>query len=73
MDPEKVLWLARRLGGPPTRALIVGCEPALVPTAPPGEEVVAGLSPVVERAVTEAIKLVEALVAQLVEPKGVVE
>jgi len=44
-----------------------------VPTAPPGEEVVAGLSPVVERAVTEAIKLVEALVAQLVEPKGVVE
>jgi len=73
MDPEKVLWLARRLGGPPTRALIVGCEPALVPTAPPGEEVVAGLSPVVERAVTEAVKLVEALVAQLVEPEGVVE
>ena len=73
MDPETVLELARRLGACPSRVLIVGCEPALVPTAPPGEEVVAGLSPVVERAVEDAVKLVEDVVNELVESKGVLE
>jgi hydrogenase maturation protease len=65
MDPVKVLWLARQLGGRQPRTLIVGCEPALVPAAPAGEEVVATLSPVVEQAVAEAVTVVESLVAEL--------
>ena len=67
MDPVKVLWLARQLGACPARALIVGCEPALVPSAPPGEEVVATLSSAVAHAVTEAVTLVETLVGELLE------
>jgi hydrogenase maturation protease len=58
MDPVKVLAMARAMGAPPTRTLIVACEPAFLPP-PDSEEVVMELSPAVATAVAEAIPLVE--------------
>ena len=69
MDPVKVLALARALGDPLPRVLVVGCEPAVRMT---GEEVdvVAELSEPVRRAVGEAVKMVESLVEELSESQG---
>ena len=66
MDPVSVLRTARRLGAAPGRTLIVGCEPL---TRMTGEEadVVMELSPPVSAAVEEAVALVEALLAELLE------
>ena len=49
MDPVKVLGLARALGGPLPRTLVVACAPATVMTGDK-EEVVAELSPPVAAA-----------------------
>jgi hydrogenase maturation protease len=73
MDPARVLSLARRLGACPSRVLIVGCEPASVPTDLPDDEIAASLSPVVERAVDTAVTVVEDLVSELIQSEGVVE
>src|SRR5262249_34474398 len=59
MDPVKVLRLAATLGQPPRRMLIVGCEPETFGTE---EEPATALSAVVERAVDDAIMLVDVLV-----------
>jgi hydrogenase maturation protease len=61
MDPVKVLALARELGGPLPRVLVVGCEPATRMTGEE-DEVVAELSEPVRAAVGEAARLVESLV-----------
>jgi hydrogenase maturation protease len=50
-DPTSVLELARTLGSDLPRVLLVGCVPAVIDDGP-------GLSPVVERAVEEAIRLI---------------
>lgn len=56
IGPGQVLALVRRLGGNVGRVLIVGCEPLRLDQEP-------GLSPVVSAAVTEAIPLIERLIA----------
>ncbi len=61
MNPMKVLKMVKAMGGLPRRVLIVGCEPA---TFGP-EEGQMGLSDPVQRAVGEAVILVESLVTQL--------
>jgi hydrogenase maturation protease len=66
MDPVKVLALVRALGGTPPPTYVVGCEPRTQST---GEEGIAAavLSEPVRAALDEAVRLVEALVADLIE------
>ena len=54
MTPVKVLALAKTLGGPLPRTLVLGCEPAAV-------EEFTGLSAAVEAALPEAERLLESL------------
>src|ERR1700683_3625288 len=61
MNPLNVLRLASSMGGPLKRVLLVGCEPG---TLGP-EEGQMGLSEPVEAVIDEAVKLVEALVAKI--------
>ena len=61
MNPLSVLRLARSMGAPLRHVLLVGCEPA---TLGP-EEGHMGLSQPVERAVDQAVSIVESLVARL--------
>jgi hydrogenase maturation protease len=62
MDPAKVLRMAAALGGKPRRVLVVGCEPA---TLGSDDDPAMGLSPPVEAAVDEAIRLIHSLVERL--------
>lgn len=61
LDPHKVLRLARSLGAPPTRVLLVGCEPRL----PESDDFAMEMSEPVKAAVDEAIELVESLISQI--------
>jgi hydrogenase maturation protease len=61
MNPLNVLRLATSMGGPLKRVLLVGCEPG---TLGP-EEGQMGLSEPVEVVVDEAVKLVESLIAKI--------
>ncbi|OQW30527.1 MAG: hydrogenase maturation protease [Nitrospira sp. SG-bin1] len=61
MNPMNVLQMATAMGGQPRRVLIVGCEPA---TFGP-EEGAMGLSEPVQRAVGEAVTLVENLIGRI--------
>jgi hydrogenase maturation protease len=61
MNPAAVLRLARSLGEPPRRVLVVGCEPATFG----GDEGVLGLSEAVRSAVPEAVELVRGLVDKI--------
>jgi hydrogenase maturation protease len=65
MDPVRVLATARAMGGLPPRTLIVGCEPA-VRMRDDDPDVVADLSEPVRAALDEAVRLVEALLAELI-------
>ncbi|MBA2734659.1 MAG: hydrogenase maturation protease [Acidobacteria bacterium] len=65
MNPMKVLRLAKSMGGEFKRILLVGCEPAPLEA----EEGEMGLSEPVEAAVDEAIKMIESLVAKILEEK----
>lgn len=58
IDPNTVLTTLRGLGGHVERVVIVGCEPAAIDEG-------IGLSPVVEAAVDEAVRLVTAAVRSL--------
>jgi hydrogenase maturation protease len=69
MDPVKVIRLSRALGASPTRTLVVGCEPQVIPgrrggsqTYPYHDDMLMELSEPVRAAVEEAAKLVESLV-----------
>jgi hydrogenase maturation protease len=64
LDPRSVFRLVRSLGGrlPPLR--IVGCEPA---TLGEEENPVMGLSVPVQAAVAEAIRLIDALIADVLD------
>jgi hydrogenase maturation protease len=66
MDPVKVLGLARALGEPLPRILVLGCEPAVRLTGEE-DEVVAELSPPVRAAVDEAVRMVQALIEERTE------
>jgi hydrogenase maturation protease len=61
MHPEAVLTALASLGGTPGRVLVVGCEPAST------EEGI-GLSPAVEGAVPEAVRLVRELIQKAGAP-----
>lgn len=65
MDPVRVLALARTLGGIPARTLVVACEPGVVMSTDPDEEVSVGLSPPVRAAVEEAVALIESQLPEL--------
>jgi hydrogenase maturation protease len=63
MDPVKVLRAVKSMGGTLRRLLVVGCEPAPLDSE---DEMQMGLSPQVEAAVPEAVKLIESLIAKIV-------
>lgn len=65
MNPVNVIAMATAMHGQLKRILLVGCEPASLG----GEEGQMGLSPVVEAAVTEAVKVVERLVEKALNGK----
>ena len=61
LDPQCVLGLARSLGGKVERVLLVGCEPA----AGDVDEERMELSVPVRAAIAEAIRMIDALVAEM--------
>ena len=65
MDPVKVIKLSRALGAPPTRTLVVGCEPRVGLGGEDYDEMLMELSEPVRVAVDEAVKLVESLVEEI--------
>jgi hydrogenase maturation protease len=65
MNPMKVLAMVRSMGGEFKRILLVGCEPAPLES----EEGQMGMSAPVEAAVEEAIRIIESLVAKILEEK----
>lgn len=60
MNPVAVLQLVHRLGGHPSRMLVVGCEPATVTAEIDGQF---GLSDPVRTAIDEAVTIIEELIA----------
>ena len=60
LDPVKVLRLVKTMGGHPGRVLVVGCEPEIV-GSDEDWDVTPGLSEPVQRAVDEAVDLIESL------------
>jgi hydrogenase maturation protease len=70
MDPVKVLALAKALGGPLPRTVVVACAPASVPD-PDRDDVVAELSAPVRAAIEPAVALVESLLRELTSPEEV--
>jgi len=60
MDPVRVLRMAREMGGPSGRVLLVGCEPETFGSEEEGQM---GLSAVVMEAVDAAVLKIEALAA----------
>jgi hydrogenase maturation protease len=62
MTPDSVFALVRTLGGRPRNVTVVGCEPL---TLGPENEGHMGLSDPVENAVSEAVAVVERLLARL--------
>jgi hydrogenase maturation protease len=65
MDPVKVIKLSRALGAPPTRTLVVGCEPQVVVSGEDYDDMLMELSEPVHAAVEEAANLVESLVERI--------
>jgi hydrogenase maturation protease len=65
MDPVKVIKLSRVLGAPPTRTLVVGCEPKVILSGEDYDDMLMELSEPVEAAVEEAVKMVESLVNKI--------
>jgi hydrogenase maturation protease len=63
LDPVKVFELVKTMGGRPGRVLVVGCEPESV-GSDLDWEVTPGLSEPVQRAVGEAVVLIESLVGE---------
>jgi hydrogenase maturation protease len=63
MNPMNVLSMATAMHGPLKHVLLVGCEPATFG----GDEGQMGLSPPVEAAVPEAVKVVEKLVREALD------
>jgi hydrogenase maturation protease len=65
MDPVKVLAYARTLGARPIRTLLIGCEPSVISGNEDYMDMQMGLSEPVQAAVTEAVKMIDSLVEQL--------
>jgi hydrogenase maturation protease len=60
-----VIRLARVLGAEVPRTLVVGCEPKLVLSGEDYDDMLMELSEPVQRAVDEAVKLVESVVEEV--------
>lgn len=67
MNPVSVLLLARSLGAPPRRTLVVGCEPRTVVDLETADPLVE-LSPPVRASLDPAVELVESVLEDLVNP-----
>lgn len=68
LNPVKVLDLALMFGARFNQMLLVGCEPAFLGSE---DEVALGLSEPVAAAVTEAVRLIESLIAKMLnDPCG---
>jgi len=65
MDPLKVLALARSLGAPPIRTLLLGCEASNVSATASAEEMSMELSQPVQAAADKAVKMLDTLVERL--------
>ena len=65
MDPVRVMKLARTLGAPPARVLVVGCEPEVVVSGEDYDDMVMELSEPVRAAVEEAARMVESLAREM--------
>jgi hydrogenase maturation protease len=65
MDPLKVLAFARTLGARPIKTLLIGCEPSEVTANDDYLDMRMGLSEPVRAAVDEAVKMLDALIEQL--------
>lgn len=65
LDPLRTLAFAQRLGARPRRTLLVGCEPSSPPVEADDPALSMGLSPPVQAAIGEAVKLIDELVARL--------
>jgi hydrogenase maturation protease len=63
LDPLRILALARSMGGELKRLLLLGCEPLTL--GPEGGQM--GLSEPVMAAADEAVKMIESLVAEILE------
>lgn len=64
MDPVKMLAFARTLGAQPGCTLLVGCEPSPLDTQADDFDIHPGLSQPIEAAISEAIQLIDTLVAE---------
>ena len=65
MVPVKVIRLASVLGAEIPRTLVVGCEPQVVLSGEHDDDMLMELSEPVQRAVDEAVKLVESIVEEV--------
>jgi hydrogenase maturation protease len=65
LDPVRVLQLAKRLGRVPQRIIVVGCEPERVESGELTGETLSAVSPRVDAAIGEAVKIVETLAREL--------
>jgi hydrogenase maturation protease len=65
MDPVSVIRLARVLGAEGPRTLVVGCEPKVILSGEDYDDMLMELSEPVQRAVDEAVKLVESVVEEV--------
>jgi hydrogenase maturation protease len=70
MDPVRVIRLSHALGARPTRTLVVGCEPQVIPGGEDYDDMLMELSEPVLVAAEEAVKLVESLVTEDGTDKG---
>ena len=68
MDPVNVIRLARVLGAEIPRTLVVGCEPKVVLTGEDYDDMLMELSEPVQKAVDEAVRLVESIVEEANAP-----
>ena len=62
MDPLKVLAFAKTLGAQPVHTLLVGCEIANVGSGDAYEEMQMGLSEPIQKAIPEAVEVVDRLI-----------
>ncbi|MFL5706393.1 MAG: hydrogenase maturation protease [Ktedonobacteraceae bacterium] len=67
MDPVKVLAFARTLGARPIHTLLVGCEPTAFGGGGDYIEMQMGLSEPVQNAIDESVKMIDALVEELLK------
>ena len=67
MDPVKVLAFASTLGARPIHTLLVGCEPTTFGDGGDYTEMQMGLSEPVLAAVDEAVKMIDALIEELLK------